>query len=70
VTHDRDINAANNILHRGHNDCYGTTSRATGEVGIIPMALQKFTVKIERSGIDISVSEGSKQDQLIYELGS
>jgi transposase len=61
VEHDRDINAANNILHKGHNDCYGYTSHATGEVGFIPMALQKFTVKIERSGINISVSDGSKQ---------
>ena len=51
--HDRDINAAINILHRGQKDCYGEvlTSHAIGEVGLqnIPVALQKMTNKIERS---------------------
>ena len=64
VVHDRDINAANNILHKGQDDCYGEVkiSHATGDMGIkIPKALQKMTVKIERTGICLPVSHGSRQ---------
>lgn len=51
--HDRDINAATNILKVGQEDCYGEEipSHATGDVGVIPMALQKMIVKIERPNI-------------------
>ena len=61
--HDRDINAANNILRVGQIDCYGEVikSQATGDLElIIPRALQKMTSKIERTGI-LPVSHGSGQ---------
>ena len=64
-SHDRDINAANNILHKGQIDCYGEKriiSQATGDMGVkIPKALQKMIVKIERSGICLPVGHGSGQ---------
>ena len=58
--HDRDINAAKNILRVGQIDCYGEIkSQATGDLELkIPLALQKMTSKIERSGICLSVSHG------------
>ena len=61
--HDRDLNAANNILRIGQIDCYGEAikSHAIGDLGEIPLALQKMTSKIERSGILLSVSHGSGQ---------
>lgn len=61
--HDRDHNAAKNILRVGQIDCYGeeSKSQATGDLGGIPLALQKMTVKTERSGICLSVSHGSGQ---------
>ena len=62
--HDRDINAAINILRVGQNDCYGeeVKSQATGDLELnIPTALQKMTSKIERSGICLSVGHGSGQ---------
>jgi putative transposase len=62
VDHDRDLNAALNILHVGQIDCYGeaTKSHAIGDLGEIPMALQKMTSKIERSN-DVLVGHGSGQ---------
>lgn len=62
--HNRDHNAAKNILRVGQNDCYGeeAKSQATGDLElIIPMALQKMTSKIERSGICLPVGHGSRQ---------
>ena len=62
--HDRDTNAAKNILRVGQIDCYGEElkSQATGDLELtIPMALQKMTSKIERSGICLSVGHGSEQ---------
>ena len=61
--HDRDINAAINILRVGQNGCYGeeVKSQATGDLGEIPMALQKMTNKTERSDICLSVGHGSRQ---------
>lgn len=62
--HDRDHNAAKNILRVGQIDCYGEEikSQATGDLELkIPLALQKMTVKIERSDICLSVSHGSEQ---------
>jgi putative transposase len=51
--HDRDVNAAKNIINTGQMDVYDELSpHATGGVGdsIIPVALQKMASKIERSG--------------------
>jgi putative transposase len=61
--HDRDLNAALNILQVGQADCYGEAmkSQATGDLGEIPMALQKMIVKIERSNVDTLVGHGSGQ---------
>lgn len=62
--HDRDHNAAKNILRIGQTDCYGKElkSQATGDLELkIPVALQKMTSKIERSGICLPVGHGSKQ---------
>ena len=64
VTHDRDVNAAMNILRVGQIDCYGEAiqSQAIGDLELkIPMALQKMTSKIERSGICVPVSHRSGQ---------
>lgn len=64
ANHDRDINAAKNILRVGQNDCYGEEikSQATGDLELkIPRALQKMTSKIERSDICLSVGHGSGQ---------
>jgi len=64
TNHDRDVNAAKNILRVGQMDCYGEEikSQATGDLGsIIPLALQKMTNKIERSGICLPVGHGSGQ---------
>ena len=50
--HDRDLNAALNILYQCQRDLYDAAqpSRATMEVGAsLPVALQKHSVKIERS---------------------
>jgi putative transposase len=63
VDHDRDLNAALNILQVGQSDCYGEAikSQATGDLGLeIPSALQKMIVKIERSN-DVLVDHGSGQ---------
>jgi putative transposase len=63
--HDRDINAAMNIKNTGQRDLYNQTiSDATADMDIsndIPMALQKMTDKIERTGICLPVSHGSEQ---------
>lgn len=61
--HDRDLNAALNILYQGQKDLYDAVqpSRATMEVGVIPMALQKHSMKIERSSSIRIVGMGSKQ---------
>jgi len=63
VDHDRDLNAALNILQVGQMDCYGEAikSHAIGDLGLeIPMALQKMTSKIERSSMGL-VGHGSGQ---------
>jgi putative transposase len=62
--HDRDVNAAKNILRVGQMDCYGEEeiqSQAIGDLGEIPLALQKMTIKIERPGICLPVGHGSGQ---------
>ncbi len=62
--HDRDLNAAMNIIRVGQMDCYGEQikSQATGDVELkIPLALQKMTSKIERPDICLSVGRGSGQ---------
>jgi putative transposase len=63
VNHDRDLNAALNILQVGQSDCYGEAmkSHAIGDMGEIPVALQKMTSKIERSNVDTLVGHGSGQ---------
>ena len=49
--HDRDLNAAQNILKQGQIDCYNEQiySLTTSELGVIPVALMKHSSKIERS---------------------
>lgn len=60
--HDRDINSAMNIKNTGQRDLYNKTiSDAMAEMGAIPLALQKMTGKIERSGVSIPVGHGSGQ---------
>lgn len=63
--HDRDINAARNILHVGQQDLYGRkiTSPATGEGVVIPRALEKHVSQIERSGDRSPVDVGTEQAQ-------
>jgi putative transposase len=64
MSHDRDVNAANNILLAGQMDCYGETtkSQATGDLELkIPPALQKMTIKTGRSGVLMPVGRGSGQ---------
>ena len=68
--HDRDINAAMNIKNTGQIDLYyQTISDATTEMAEMPMALQKMTGKIERSGICVPVSRGSGQAQRSLVVG-
>ena len=61
--HDRDLNAARNVLHQGQRDVYGQVicTAETAGMGEIPMSLQKFTTKIERSGFVYPVGDGSKK---------
>lgn len=64
TSHDRDLNAAINIKNFGQMDCYGQLilSVETIEAGSkIPLSLQKFTNKIERSGYFIPVGDGSRK---------
>lgn len=69
VDHDRDLNAAKNILYQGQHDLYDAEqpSRATMEVALnIPMALQKHSVKIERSGSSRSSLNGEQASLTIF----
>jgi hypothetical protein len=62
--HDRDLNAAINILHRGQVDLYDhKLSVATTEMDIhdVPLALMKMISKIERSGANAPVDHGMGQ---------
>lgn len=63
--HDRDLNAAVNILNQGQLDCYDTIlySTATVEMGLIPTALMKHSSKIERS-VSTTVRVGIEQADL------
>lgn len=64
--HDRDINAAMNIKNTGQWDLYDKTiSDATADMGVIPVALQKMTNKIERSHVQHGLVMGvGKPDDL------
>lgn len=62
TSHDRDINAAMNIRHKGQMDLYGRLlSDATTEKVEIPKALVKMTSKIERSSSNELVGHGTEQ---------
>jgi putative transposase len=63
--HDRDVNAAMNIKNTGQLDLYNQKiSDATTDRGAIPMALQKMTGKIERSGVlhQLVMGVGKRKD--------
>ena len=67
--HDRDLNAAKNILYQGQKDLYNTVhpSRATMEVGAsLPMALQKHSSKIERSSSKRASWNGEQASLTIF----
>lgn len=67
--HDRDLNAARNILYQGQKDLYDTTqpSRATMEVGAsLPLALQKHSMKIERSSSKRTSWNGEQASLTIF----
>ena len=72
--HDRDINAATNILRFGQLDCYDQIlpSVATTEVGLnIPAGLQKFVTKIERSDpFQDRLAKGATKLNDLQSLGS
>jgi putative transposase len=61
--HDRDLNAAVNILNQGQLDCYDTIlySVERTELGEIPVALMKHSSKIERS-VSTTVRVGIEQE--------
>ena len=61
--HDRDINAAINIRNQGQVDCYEEIM-PDGIAGLveIPVRLEKFITKIERSIAKVIVDEGTDED--------
>ena len=62
VSHDRDINAANNIKNMGQIDLYDRKiSDAIADMAVMPAALQKMTDKTERTGKLMPVGHGSGQ---------
>lgn len=67
--HDRDLNAAQNIKNFGQIDVYDQviTSQATGEEDLnVPMALVKYTSKIERSSAASVSSCRDRASSLVF----
>lgn len=61
--HDRDINAAMNIKNQGQIDCYEEILLdGIANKGIVPMRLEKFVTKIERSTAKVVVDKGTDED--------
>lgn len=56
--HDRDFNAADNILKQGQIDCYNTPLETHGEEVMLPKPLMKMISKTERSSTEVGVNHG------------
>ena len=59
--HDRDVNAAINIRQMGQVDVYGVIRQETGRTVPIPISVQKFVDKTERSVHEYWLTMGARK---------